>query len=372
MKVAFLVGSLEAGGLERFVTRISIAAQTEKVFEPVVICLNKKSGLFLEELESQGVQVVGTNPFWYRSIAGINSLKKAIQLLDVDLVHSQVNYSILQQFIASYLAGRKFTITERSNYRRTGFSLLRRRIQYFFLRIFGVRYSANSKSVALHLAAMLNEPVARFSVIPNGVTCADVASTLIDSRRVTLGIDSEEIIIGYVARMDPPKGHALLMDVLNILIHERGCRLKVILVGNGSLRKQIENNVTALQLERHVIFTGVVSDVENWMPIFDIVALLSNREGMPNVVIEAMAAGKPVIGTAVGNIPELLNGGAGIIVHENDLQKIADAFESLIRDPALRKQMGAVGLAKVQREYSLQATLKALVSYYHSILPNKK
>jgi glycosyltransferase involved in cell wall biosynthesis len=368
MRVAFLVGSLGAGGLERFVSRISIEAKNKKAFEPVVICLNKKAGVFLERLEKQNITVVETNPFWYRSIAGILALKKVLQSMEIDLVHSQVNYSILQQFIATRLAGKKFTITERSSYKRAGFSLLRRKVQYFFLKSSGVRYSANSKAVASHLASMLNEPVDHFSVIPNGIECKEVAAANIDSRRTALGIDRDDVIIGYVARIDPPKGHHVLIDVINILVHERGCRIKVVLVGDGSIRKQIENRLAALNLKSVVVFVGIVPDVENWMPIFDIVALLSNREGMPNVVIEAMAASKPVIGTAVGNIPELLGGGTGVVVYENDLNGMTIAFENLIRDPSLRAQLGKKGFDKVQREYSLQGTLDILVNYYHSIL----
>jgi len=372
MRVAFLVGSLGAGGLERFVTRISLEAQRQNAFEPVVICLNKKAGVFLEKLERQDIKVEETNPHWYKSIAGILSLKRIIQLMDVDLVHSQVNYSILQQFIATRLAGKKFAITERSSYKRAGFSLLRRRVQYFFLKLFGVRYSANAQSVALHLATMLNEPVASFTVIPNGIECKEGSVTDIDSRRTTLGIDKEEVIIGYVARMDPPKGHQVLMDVLDILVHKRKFPVKVVLVGDGSLRKQIESRVTELNLKSNVIFAGMVPDVENWMPVFDIVALLSNREGMPNAVIEAMAARKPVIGTAVGNIPELLEGGAGIVVHEKDFDEMVAAFEKLIIDPALRLQLGKNGFARVQREYSLQGTLNKLMQYYNFILSPSK
>lgn len=367
LRVAFLVGSLEAGGLERFVTRVSLKAREQNVFEPIVICLNRKSGVFLQALETQKIEVEAARPDWYRSVAGILFLKRLIERLNVDIVHSQVNYSILQQFIAARLAGKKFTITERSSYQRKGLGLLRRRIQYFCLKAAGVAYSANSRPVAAHLARMLKEPLERFSVIPNGISVGE-SRVNVAARRRELGIGVDEVLIGYVARMDPPKGHRLFIDVLNKLVNERGLPIKTVFVGDGSLRKEIETRLSELGLTSHVVFAGVVSDVENWMPMFDIVALLSNREGMPNVVIEAMAAGKPVVGTAVGNIPELIGEGAGVVVNEGDVNSIANEFERLIRDEELRNRLGAHGIELVRNKYSLEITLKVLGDYYDSIL----
>lgn len=367
MKVLFFVGSLAAGGLERFVTQISIKAVQQKAFIPIVVCLNKKSGIFLHKLEQNNIRVFAADPRWYCSVSGVLSLKSLVQFLDPDIVHSQVNYSIIQQFLATKLAGKSFTITERSTYARRGVSLFKRRIQYWVLKAFGVHYSANAKPVAEHLGRMLGEPSSKFYVIPNGVECHQLES-IVGTRRETLGIAGHEIIIGYVARFDPPKGHGLFIEVLNILVNERGYSVRAILVGDGVLKKEIERTINSYNLTNHIIFTGVIANVEDWMPVFDILALLSNREGMPNAIIEGMAARRPVIATAVGNIPELFSNGAGFLIKEFDARKIADEFEKLINDKVLRDSVAERGYNKVKNEFSIQATLQKLMIYYNTIL----
>lgn len=369
MKVIYLVGTLGAGGLERFVTRMALMAKRTGAFTPAVICLTNKSGLFLPQLEQAGVEVVQAPPGWYRSPIGLYRLKSIISGMKGDIVHSQVNYSLLQQFLATVWAGSKYAVTERSKYKRSGMDLIRRRIQFRILKFCGVKYSANAVAVAQHLSNMVGVPVEYFTVVPNGVEITSPNHEKIATIRRRLNIGARDFTIGYVARMDPPKGHLFLLNVLRILIIEKKLPCKVLLVGDGSMRKLIEEKILEFGLSDHIILTGVVPDVEEWMPVFDLVMLLSNREGMPNAILEAMAAARPVVATSVGNIPELLGQGAGIVVDPDAaLETVANEIDSLMNSKSKMQLMGEKALVRIQASFSIEGTWQKLLSYYKSIL----
>lgn len=361
MKVAFLVGTLQAGGLERFVTRMSLEARRTGAFDPVVICLNRRVGIFLDDLVRADVPVVEAPRQWYRSPFKFLQLVKLLRILNADIIHSQVNYSIVQQFVAASLSGTQFTITERNCYVRTGLALVRRRIQYRILKIFGVTYSANSDRVASHLANMLKEDVRKFPILPNGVLVFERAASATEP---TLG----SITIGYISRMASHKGHLFFLKVFAELVRERQLNCTAVLIGDGPMRREIEQMIQTLEISTSVRLTGVVSNVDRYLRECDIVSLLSDYEGMPNVVIEAMAAGIPVIATDVGNTAQLLGSGAGIVVTKHSVKTVADQFQYLIEHPDERLKMGRVGLEVVRTHFSLERSLDILQDYYSSLL----
>lgn len=362
MKIAFLTGSLQAGGLERFVTRVAVVAHQRKVFEPVIICLTNRTGIFLDVVEREGIHVYQAPAGWYRSPFGWFSLVRLIRRVGPDIVHSQVNFSMVQQFFATVLTGAKFTITERNCYERSGFALFRRRIQYRVMKWLGVLYSANSARVARHLATMLDEDENAFPVLPNGIETGSQYSFSSND-----GTEAAPVTIAYVARMAAHKGHLFFLNVIEELAVKRGIVCAAILIGDGPLRGQIEKAVDDKGLRHFVRFTGIVSNVEEYIRSSDIVSLLSDFEGMPNVVIEAMAEGKPVVTTDIGNVRELLDSDAGITLPSKDLIQAVKSFETLIRKPVLRKKMGEAGRRRIEQSFSLTMALTKLLNYYDKL-----
>ncbi|MBX2944886.1 MAG: glycosyltransferase [Cyclobacteriaceae bacterium] len=359
MKVAFFVGTLQAGGLERFVTRVSIKALQEKQFIPIVICLIKRTGIFLDELQAANVKVYEAPKSWFRSPYRWWQFIRLIREINPDIVHSQVNFSMLQQFLVAWFGRARFTVTERNCYQRGGLALVRRRVQYRLLKISRVVYSANSKRVAKHLAVMYNEQMDTFPILHNGIDVPDLTPVTNFANPVR---------IGYVARMSLHKGHLFFLDVLEKLIHVRHLTCEAIFFGDGPDRAIIEKSIMDKGLEKFVTLTGVVSDLDKQLLSCDIVALLSDFEGMPNVIIEAMAVGKPVVATDVGNARELLANDAGFVLEKKIIDDAVAAFEQLIKQPELRLSMGQVGRARIKNEFSLASTLNSLLNYYRAII----
>ena len=363
MRVVFFVGTLEAGGLERFVTRVCREAKARHLFDPVVVCLHKRTGVFLDELSREGIPVHAAPGRWYRSAKDWMGLVRVLRTTKAELVHSQVNFSLIQQFLAARLAGMSYLVTERNCYRRTGFALYRRRIQYYLLKTFGVQYSANSRRVADHLAEMLKEPVEKFPIFPNGITI-ESGDVRLDSRLKSRSC----VTVAYIARMARHKGHMFFLEVLEKLVYQRGIDLKAVLIGDGPMRPTIERAVQEKKLSNFVQFTGIISNVEDRIREVDIVALFSDYEGMSNVVIEAMAVAKPVVATDTGNARELLESGAGLILDRKEANRAVELIESLILSPSKREEMGRMGQTIIEEQFSLSAILVRMVQNYHKFL----
>jgi len=160
------------------------------------------------------------------------------------------------------------------------------------------------------------------------------------------------------ANLIPIKGHRYLLDALAIL-GQRGLRPCLWLAGDGELREQLRRQADDLGISDRVRFLG-------WVPhkkVLDLyrcgkvcmVILPSLHEGIPAALMEAMSYGIPVISTPVGGVPELLSGGAGLLVPPRNPSPLADAIESMLRSPQLREQYGRVGRAKVDDEFNIKS-----------------
>src|SRR5690606_10898077 len=162
-----------------------------------------------------------------------------------DIIHSQVNFSILQQFLAVRMAGVQFTMTERNCYTRKGLALMRRRFQYSILKLFNVTYSANSTRVAEHLATMLHEKPEMFPVLTNGVSLPEYGV-----HHDRDGSAGKPVRIAYVARMAEHKGHIFFLQVIKHIRTNKKLFCEAVLVGDGSFRSEIEREVKELNLSR--------------------------------------------------------------------------------------------------------------------------
>lgn len=363
-KVVFFVGSLEAGGLERFVTRVCVEAVSRSLFLPIVICLAKREGIFLEQLELHGIKVLRAPNNWQRNMYALQALRILIRQEGASIVHTQVNFSLVQQWIATLFTGTKFMVTERNTYPLRGMDRWRRVLQFYGLKWMGVHYSANSNEVARHLSRLLWYPERNIPVIPNGVNMPDLNTMNRGELRRRQGWQTDDFVVGYVSRFAAHKGHSYFVEVMKHLVKMLGTRLKICFVGDGPMRKDIEKAVQNAGLREQVLFTGVVSNMPDYYAAFDCTALLSGYEGMPNVVIEAMAFGLPVVANPVGNVKQLFAGQCGVINQGTTAAETAMYFLQLERDPELRKQYSRNARERIAREYSLFNTLNLLCREY--------
>ena len=190
--------------------------------------------------------------------------------------------------------------------------------------------------------------------------------------RKELGIPTDGVVVVCVAEFIPRKNHAFLLDAWLQLAKEHE-DIHLLLVGNGRDEEKLKLKVKDKdKLIPRVYFLGFRSDIPSVLADTDIVALTSKHEGLPKSIMEAMAAGKPVIATNVRGNRDLVNDEqTGLVVELGDLQGFVEALEKLISDSRLRLLMGAAGRGKIA-DYSLNRVLMEMSGIYERFLNKER
>jgi glycosyltransferase involved in cell wall biosynthesis len=141
------------------------------------------------------------------------------------------------------------------------------------------------------------------------------------------------------------------------------------LVGDGPDREAVEEHASRLGIVRDTLFVGYQREVAPYYAFFDAFVLPSANEGTPVVAIEALAAGRPVVATRVGGVPDVVTEGTdGFLVEVGDTDALADRLEQLARDPELRRSMGAAGREHVVPRYRVERLVDDVDALYRELL----
>jgi glycosyltransferase involved in cell wall biosynthesis len=184
--------------------------------------------------------------------------------------------------------------------------------------------------------------------------------------RDEIGIPDEAWVVGTVGRLAPEKDQALLIEAMAPLL-SAGRRL--VIVGEGAERDALRARIARTPGGRYVHMLGEREDVEDILAAFDAFALTSRTEGLPLVLLEAMAAGLPVLSTAVGGIPDLVNDGlTGLLSRAGDRTSLTRQLECLSTDESLSRQIGEAGRHQVVQRHSVDRMASEYGVLYESIL----
>ena len=228
----------------------------------------------------------------------------------------------------------------------------------------------------------------QFAVIPLGIDMSAYASWR-DRRpgwRAELKLKDDDLLIGIVGRVTEIKNHRLFLEAAALLKKTIGSKVRFVVIGDGNLRHDLEEQAKSLGLENDVSFPGTRNDPENFYPALDIVALTSLNEGTPLTLIEAMANARPVVATSVGGVVDLLGAPLlpvsqndeaqgyqicqrGVSVPSGDAQGFARGLTRLIEDSGLRDDLGRIGLEFVTRNYAKERLLTDIAELYRELVP---
>ena len=230
---------------------------------------------------------------------------------------------------------------------------------------------AVSPQVRDDLVALGVAPRSRFSVIRLGIELEDRVDTDAGARsgsRRLLGIAPERFVVGWVGRMTGVKRTGDVLAAVQLL-QERGVDVALVMVGDGPDRDEVERKAHGLGVARNCFYLGYQREVASWYAAFDVLVLPSANEGTPVVAIEALAAGRPVVASRVGGVPDVVRDGVdGFLVEPGDVVALADRLEQLSRDAGLRERMGAAGRARVLSRYSVERLIDDVERLYRSML----
>jgi glycosyltransferase involved in cell wall biosynthesis len=231
---------------------------------------------------------------------------------------------------------------------------------------------AVSQGVKDYLVKEIGLDPDKVRVVSNGVNIAaiDTARPSPEVRR-ELGLSEGAQVIGLVGRLDHwGKGHNELFTAMASL--KDRYPVHALIVGGGRREAEVKQMVAGLGLAGQVHFLGSRRDVPDLLQAMDIFVLPSYSEGVSLALLEAMAAGLPVIATAVGGNPEVVTDGAtGLLIPPRDAAALAQALEQFLSDPSLAKEMGENARRHVETDYSLERLGREINKIYETLVKNK-
>ena len=364
-RVLHVLANLGAGGAERMAVHIVLGLNRQR-FEPAVVAYSGRYGSDLEQrLDQAGLKTwfLGKGPgFEWRTFYRLHRVFKEFR---PDIVHTHVHvmryaFPSLAYFKPWLMVHTVNNIAEREIEPRARWL---QRLAYQR----GVIPVAVAREVATSLERLYG--IGNCRVVWNCIPTDFYASpqTPRELWRARQGFSADDILFVCVARFAPQKNHALLINAF-----AKGPafdpKAHLVLVGQGVLRAQSQERVNQLGLTGRVHFLGLRTDIPDVLGATDIFVLSSDYEGNPLSVIEAMAAGLPIVSTAAGGVPELMQSGKeGLIVQPGRAEELSEAMMTLLKDPALRKAMGAAAAARAKQKFDVAAMVRAYEELYDEI-----
>ncbi|RJQ60349.1 MAG: glycosyltransferase family 1 protein [Desulfobacteraceae bacterium] len=185
------------------------------------------------------------------------------------------------------------------------------------------------------------------------------------------GIALDEAVIGIVSKLWEGKGHAVLIRAFSE-VSKHLPNSKLVIVGEGDLKNELESLSSAIGMNGRVLFTGFQANVRDLLACFDVAVLPSFFEGMGRVLLEAMAMEKPVVGTRVGGIPDLIDDGVnGFLIEPANVMQLSSSILRILNDKDLARQMGRAGRKKIQAVYSAEYMVRAIDDVYRRLFIEK-
>jgi glycosyltransferase involved in cell wall biosynthesis len=243
-------------------------------------------------------------------------------------------------------------------------------IDKLFLKLFCNQIISVSEELKNELIKnKINE--SRITVIQNAVQPINNSNEYMVNRipmRKHLSIRDDTFIVGYIGRLSEEKGIVYLIKAIKI-IEENHKDIKLFIIGEGPQRSILEGFVKSNKLESNVFFTGFQSNIYEWLAALDIFVLPSLTEGTPMALLEAMAAGVPVIASAVGGVPSVIDNGLnGFLITPKNSIELSEKILSLLNDSKLRETFSIEGKNKINKLFNIKDWCKKIEHQYDMIL----
>lgn len=375
IRVAFVVASLDVGGSEHQMVRLAELLPSNR-FAVDFILLSRR-GPLADRAERAGSQIHVLN--WPRGRSPVRSQPDFFRLIrtlrrgNYDIVDAWLFHAYAIVGFARPLCRVPVLIAGRRGLSDTKPVLgLVERIMDRIARHNIDMIVANATAVRDDFVAVEHLDPDGIRVIHNGVDIREqMDSSVRTELRSTWGIGPDDVLVGYVANYKGGKGHEMLLRAVAKAMPTHP-NLRAILVGEGSRRAILEKLIGDLGLAAVVRLHGAEPDARDIIGAFDIAVQTSESEGLPNAVLEAAAAGLPIVATDTGGTAEILDGGrTGICVLIGDEAAFARALGSLVDDPALRRSLGDAARAHVQKAFGMERFVAETAALYEELAAAK-
>lgn len=365
INLLIVAASLNIGGAEMVIRHLAHTVDRQRF--NVTVCHLKRRGYIGEELYREGIDIVGISNSSQPKVDYLTFLKlrKIIRAKQIDVVHTHTTHGLVDTSLCKLVTPRLRLVHtfHFGNYPHTQPRILW--MERMFSRL-ADRLIAVGDVQRSQVRAVYRLPDHRIRTIWNGVTWLSGSGD--STFRTRMGADNR-IVIGTIATLIPQKGLGDLLDVAKAL-RDAGRKALFVIVGDGKLRGDLEAKRRELGLEDTVVLTGWITNAADVaLPTFDIFFQPSLWEAMSVVILEAMAAGKPVVATRVGENGEVIDDGVdGLLVQPKDIAGMAEALGRLIDDPTLRVRLGAAARRKVEQHFTVEHMTRAYEEVYLDLM----
>ena len=294
----------------------------------------------------------------------LKSIRQLVQRNNIELIHShgyrEDFYTIFSRTDAKRVATNH--LWKRTTWRLKAYAYLDAWLLRHFQSVIAVSQPVESDMIAAGIPNKL------INTIANGIDSARFAE-LIEKKQAakSLNIPADKIVIGTLSSLTIEKGINHLIEALAVL-NTKAENFHLLIVGSGEEQVSLEQAVRHYNLGDNVSFAGRRSDISNVLSAIDIFALPSLNEGLPMALLEAMAAGKAVIATNVGDVHTVVNEHTGILIEPANANQIANSLTELANDTALIQQYGDTAKHYVEEHFSSYAMAKSYATIYDQVL----
>ncbi len=364
MRILHVIPTLVVGGAERMVARLAGHLHRWGHTVSVAVMYDPLHTWIEAELISAGIplQFLGKQPGL--DLAMIPRLARVIAGFRPDVLHTHMY--VLKYCLPAMIGGRCRTVHTLHSVAEEEVELASRLLQQVAFRA-GVVPVAIGEGVAESMRSTYRLDPRH--VIPNGIPVSDCAPPpgAREQVRSSLGIPADSPTFACIAQFVPAKNHeGLISAFASQRLRSRNAHL--LLAGDGDRRPQLERQAREAGAADHIHFLGVRSDVPAVLAAADAFVLASRREGNPLSVMEAMAAGKPVLATAVGCIPELVPEGAGRLVRPGEPGSLEAAMFEIAGDLGLARMMGGVAARFARERFDDADMARAYERLYNAVI----
>jgi len=365
---------IELAGSERNLYEI-VTRLNREYYRPIVVCL--RGGRLVSVLRNRGIEVVDLK---IRKIYGLQSIRKALmvyKMLKIEKVDILVTYHEGSDMLGCIL-GKLARVPVLISSRRDMGHGLKKRHTYIYRMINRMYDRILTVSDAVRDVVMQREhtPWHKMITVHNGVDIEKYAKQIdVNKTKASLGIESKRPVVGMLAVVRPIKGYEYFIEAASMVLKNYP---EVYFIGvgwhdNGEYYKQLIEQIKRLGVEDSVKLIGGRTEAAEMLAVMDICVFSSKNEGFSNAVVEAMAAGKPVIATNRGGTPEAVSHGkTGILVPTEDSKSLANAIVSLLKDKSKANEMGESGRQRARQLFSMSKMMREIEDLYERSLREKE
>ena len=351
MKVLLLTTHLNIGGVSVYTLNLAEGLKNKGI----EVFVGSSGGELVGKIQKLGIKHIKFNmktkfEFHPKLVPALFTLDMVVKKYKIDIIHTQTRVTQVLGHFLSKKAGIPHVSTCHGFFKHKHVS---RRI----FNAWGDYTIAISDAVKEHLVADFGLKEERVSLIYTGVDCDKFAS-------IANPAHLNYPVVGTVSRLSPVKGLKYLLFATKDLLRENP-DIRLLLVGEGPAKSSLQSLAAKLGIEKNVFFASNTMDTQKFLSIMDVFVFYSLEEGLGLSLLEALAAEKPCVATAVGGIPSIIEDGVtGILVPPKDQDALKKAITRLLADKKLASSLAEKGKALVHRKFTLQKMVKEVINVY--------